>query len=77
MLIKVKLLRTPTAAEIVSLQENLTVLAGLNVHTNQAYKETFANVEGALPSRQGLDIKILVWTIFSVVYPLEVMLIPS
>ena len=75
-MIKVRLLRTPIAAEIVNLQENLTVLAGLNVHMNQAHKETFANVEDALPNRQGLDIKILAWTVFSVVYPLEMVLIP-
>jgi len=71
--IKVRLLRTPIAAEIVNLQEGLTVLAGFNV---QAHKETLANVEDALPDRQGLDIKFLAWTVFSVVYPPEIVLIP-
>jgi hypothetical protein len=72
----VRLLRTSIAAEIVNLQEDLTVLAGFNVHTNQAYTETLANVEDALPNRQGLDIKFLAWTVFLVVYPLEIVLIP-
>lgn len=76
MSIKVRFLRTSIAAEIVNLQEDLTVLAGFDVHTNQADKETLANVEDALPDRQGLDIKFLAWTVFSVVYPLEIVLIP-
>jgi hypothetical protein len=60
----------------VNLQEDLTVLAGFNVHTNQAHKETLANVEDALPNRQGLGIKWLAWTVFLVAYPLEIVLIP-
>ena len=36
----------------------LTFRVGLNVHMNQVHKETLANVENALPNRQGLDIEI-------------------
>ena len=36
----------------------LTFWVGLNVHMNQVHKETLANVENALPNRQGLDIEI-------------------
>lgn len=36
----------------------LNTAGGLNVHMNQVHKETLANVENALPNRQGLDIEI-------------------